>query len=121
MPLTLPILPEADRGETGPYCVIAQHRAKPGLADALEQRMLADIPLTRAEPGCLQFHLHRDRADRNLFVVYEIWRDLAALKFHFDQPYVRQFVADASPMEAGDMSVQWLIMSSSLPHPLTGR
>lgn len=81
MPLTLPILPEADRGETGPYCVIAQHRAKPGLADALEQRMLADIPLTRAEPGCLQFHLHRDRADRNLFVVYEIWRDLAALKF----------------------------------------
>jgi hypothetical protein len=79
------------------------------------------LPAELTMPLTLPTLPEADRADRNLFVVYEIWRDLAALKFHFDQPYVRQFVADASPMEAGDMSVQWLIMSSSLPHPLTGR
>ena len=34
MPIVLPILPEPSPGETGPYCVIAKHRALPGRADA---------------------------------------------------------------------------------------
>jgi quinol monooxygenase YgiN len=68
MPIVLPKLPDPDLEETRPYCVIAKHRAKPGRADAYERRMLADLENTRAEPGALQFHIHRDRFDRNLFV-----------------------------------------------------
>jgi hypothetical protein len=60
MPIVLPPLPEPSRGETGPYVVIARHRALAGRADAYEQRMLADLAQTRAEPGALQFHIHRD-------------------------------------------------------------
>ena len=60
MPIVLPQLPDAAPGETGPYCVIAKHRAKPGRADAYEQRMLADLAATRAEPGCLQFDVVQD-------------------------------------------------------------
>jgi quinol monooxygenase YgiN len=71
---------------------IAKHRAKPGRADAYEQRMLADLKMTRAEPGALQFHIPRDRSDRNLFVIYEIWRNVEALREHFDNPYVKQTV-----------------------------
>jgi hypothetical protein len=54
MPIVLPILPEPSPGETGAYCVIG-HRALPGRADAYEQRMLADLENTRAEPGVLRF------------------------------------------------------------------
>ena len=112
MGITLPQLPEPRPGESGPYCVIAQHRALPGKADAYERRMLADIELTRAEPGCLQFHIHRDRSDPNLFVVYEVWRDAAALRTHFKTPYVQKFVVDSSDYIEGDMKVQWLVMKS---------
>jgi quinol monooxygenase YgiN len=115
MPLTLPTLPEPSEGELGPYCVIARHRAKPGLADALERRMIADLAMTRSEAGCLQFHIHRDRSDPYLFVVYEVWRDIAALRHHFAQPYVQRFVAEASAYEPGDMEVEWLIMASPYP------
>ena len=80
MPITLPNLPEQDPSDHGPFVVIAKHRAVPGTADQLEKRMLFDLANTRAEHGCLQFHIHRDRADRDLFVIYEVWRDVAALK-----------------------------------------
>src|SRR5262245_66669110 len=93
MSIVLPTLPEPAPGETAPYCVIAKHRAKPGQADALEKRMIADARKTREEPGALQFHIHQDRFDRNLFVVFEIWRDINALREHFETPYVKQFVA----------------------------
>ena len=113
MPIVLPKLPDPAPGETGPYCVIAKHRAKPGRADAYERRMLADLERTRAEAGALQFHIHRDRNDRDLFVIYEIWRDVEALRQHFETPYVQQFVADSSEYIEGDMEVQWIVMASA--------
>ncbi len=112
MAIELPELPDPAPEETGPYCVIAKHRAKPGRADAYEKRMLADLEDTRAEPGALQFHIHRDRFDRNLFVIYEVWRDVKALREHFEKPYVRRFVADSAEYIEGDMQVQWMIMAS---------
>lgn len=112
MAIVLPKLPEPAVDEAGPYCVIAKHRAKPGRADAYETRMLADLAQTRAEPGALQFHIHRDRFDRDLFVIYEIWKDVKALREHFEKPYVKQFVADSAQYIEGDMEVQWLVMAS---------
>jgi quinol monooxygenase YgiN len=110
--IVLPTFPEPSPQEKGPYCVIAKHRAKPGKADAYERRMLADLGRTRAEPGALQFHIHRDRSDPDLFVLYEVWRDVRALREHFAQPYVQQFVKDSAEYIEGDMEVQWIVMAS---------
>src|SRR5262245_20423841 len=112
MPIVLPQLPEPSPAETGPFVVIARHRALSGRADAYEQRMLADLERTRAEPGALQFHIHRDRFDPQVFVIYEVWRDVEALRVHFEMPYVKQFVADSADYVDGNMEVQWLVMAS---------
>jgi quinol monooxygenase YgiN len=74
--------------------------------------MRADLGNTRAEPGALQFHVHRDRHDRGLFVIYEVWRNIEALRAHFGKPYVKQFVKDSAEFIEGDMDVQWLVMVS---------
>jgi quinol monooxygenase YgiN len=111
MPITLPELPAPLPGEKGPYCCVAIHRAKPGQADAYEKRMLADIAQTRSEPGALQFHTQRSyRPDR--FVIYEVWKDLDALRAHFEKAFVKRFVADSAEYVDGNMEVQWLIMAS---------
>jgi quinol monooxygenase YgiN len=68
--------------------------------------MLADLRATRAEPGAFQFHVHRDRFDRDLFVIYEAWRDLRALRDHFETPYVQQFVSDSREYVDRNMDVQ---------------
>jgi len=88
MPIVLPQLPEPSPGETGPFVVIARHRALPGRADAYEQRMLADLERTRAEPGALQFHIHRDRFDPQVLVIYEVWRDVDALRTQVVTPSI---------------------------------
>ena len=119
MPIILPALPIPAGGETGPYCVIARHRALPGKADEYEQRMLLDLKNTRAEAGVLQFHIHRNRFDPNLFVIYEAWRSIEALRKHFDTPYVKQFVVDSAQYIDGNMQAEWLIMSS--PYDSGGR
>jgi quinol monooxygenase YgiN len=110
MSIVLPTLPEPAPEETAPYCVIAKHRAKPGQADALEKRMIADARKTREEPDALQFHIHRDRFDRNLFVVFEIWRDRNALREHFEKPYVKQFGRRQCPLS------RWRYGSAMVSH-----
>ena len=120
MPIVLPILPEPSPGETGRYRVIAKHRALPGRADVYQQRMFADLENTRAEPGALQLHIHRDRFDPDVFVIYEVWKDLGALRKHFDMPYVRQFVTDSADYVDGNMEVQWLVMAMNMS-PVTER
>jgi quinol monooxygenase YgiN len=57
--------------------------------------------------------MHRDRSDPDLFVLYEVWRDVQALREHFEQPYVKQFVVESAEYIAGDMEVQWLVMASA--------
>lgn len=113
MSVSLPQLPEQGTEGTSPFVTIARHRAAPGKADELERRMLADLAATRAESGCLQFHVHRDREDRDQFVIYEVWRDPDALKAHFKTEMVQAFVRDSAPMEGGDMKVQFLVMRSN--------
>jgi len=112
MQISLPKLPEPEPGEKGPYSVIAIHHAMPGRADAYEQRMMADLEMTRAEPGALQFHIHRDRANMDRFVIYEAWKDITALRDHFQKPYVQQFVADTAEYVDRNMETQWLVMAS---------
>jgi quinol monooxygenase YgiN len=113
MRIALPELPEPGPTEKGPYCVIAVHHAKPGQADAYEQRMMADLEMTRAEPGALQFHIHRDRSNPNRFVIYEVWKDISALRDHFQKSYVQQFVADTAKYVDRNMETEWLVMAST--------
>jgi quinol monooxygenase YgiN len=46
-------------------------------------------------------------------VIYEVWRDVQAIREHFEQPYVKQFVVESAEYIAGDMEVQWLVMASA--------
>lgn len=117
MALTLPNFPEPGADEVGPYCLIATHRAFPEKADAFERRVLEDIPLTRSEAGCLAFDIYRERADPNVFVVYEIWQDRQSLLNHLATDYAQRFIREATDYEADDMRVQFLAMAS--PHAIS--
>lgn len=108
-------LPEPNPGETTPYALVGQARALPGRADALEAELLALVAPTRSEPGMMQYHVHRDRADPDLFVFYEAWRSLGDLRRHLSTPHVSRFLARRSEFIAGEMAVNWLRMASAHP------
>lgn len=70
-----------------PLSVVATITAQPEFRAAVHQALLAVVPPSRAEAGCLQYDLHvaRDNADR--FVMIERWQDDATLDRHMATPH----------------------------------
>lgn len=63
--------------------VTAKVRAAEGKAEQLQALLIEQVAAVRkAEPGCLNYRLHRHETDRNLFYFYEEYSDEAARKAH---------------------------------------
>lgn len=105
-------LPQLQPGEIGPYALAGTARAKPGCADALEERLVSMVAPTRQEEGALAYHVHRDRSDPSQFFFYEVWRTRQDLEEHLAMPYVLSFLEDRSDYLDGDLSITWLRMAS---------
>jgi quinol monooxygenase YgiN len=110
-----PPLPEPDSEETGPYTHLGFARAKPGHEDIVEKLILALVEPLRAEEGAIEFHVHRDRADRQTFVIYEMFRSKKELERHIAQPYTQEFIQAIRPHVDGLLRQQFLRMLSTLP------
>lgn len=70
--------------------IVARIKAKPGMEQRMQQDLLRLLTPTRAESGCITFDLLQDTNDPTVFVLYENWKDQAALDAHFQQPSVKQ-------------------------------
>jgi quinol monooxygenase YgiN len=67
-----------------PFSILAEFEAQPGRGDAVRAAILNSqvVRLTRLEPGCVAYDLYRDADSPDRSVLYERWRDLAALADH---------------------------------------
>ena len=48
-------------------------------------------PASRAEPGCVGYNVHRSRDNPRRFLVYELYRDEAALEAHRQSPHFARY------------------------------
>jgi quinol monooxygenase YgiN len=80
--------------------VIATLKARPGQEEALRQELLALIPTTRKEEGCLNYDLHRSLDDPAIFVFHENWTDQAALDAHLANTHLTSFMEKADGLLA---------------------
>jgi quinol monooxygenase YgiN len=46
---------------------------------------------SRGETGCLTFDVTRSTDDANVFVLYEEWKDKAALDFHYETEHFKKY------------------------------
>ena len=83
--LALESLDSRDQSET--LTIIGRLEAKPGRGADLKAALIPVVAASRQEPGCINYDLHEDEADAERFVIYENWRDQAALDRHFEQPH----------------------------------
>lgn len=60
-------------------------------ADAALAALRALAEQTLAEPGCVQFDFHQDRADPRRILLWETFRDAAALEAHLAAPHTRHY------------------------------
>ena len=65
--------------------------AKAGQRDPLRDALRTLVPLTRQEPGCLDYTLFERIDSPGTFYMRESFRDQAALDAHFSMPYFKAF------------------------------
>ncbi len=107
-------LPAQSPDDNGPYIVFVLLHARPERADALEIRLLRQVEPTRAEPGCQEYHLARDRSDPTRFYFYEAYDDLAAFQSHLEQDYNSALLTELPPYLAEDPEVRFGAMAGAI-------
>ncbi|MBT2374894.1 putative quinol monooxygenase [Pseudomonas fluorescens] len=76
---------------TEPVGFILHAKTRPEKAAAFEALFRAYVEPSRAEPGCIEYHMLRDQQDPTLFIFYEIWASKAALDVHSSLPHMKHF------------------------------
>jgi quinol monooxygenase YgiN len=102
----------------GPVGLYGFARPKPERAEDLERLLLSFVEPTRAEPGALQYQVHRDAADPGTLVFYELWRSAGDLRAHLDRPELADFQRRRLEYLREDLEIHWLTPLSATPNPV---
>ncbi|NML21399.1 antibiotic biosynthesis monooxygenase [Pseudoflavitalea sp. G-6-1-2] len=78
-------------------------RPKEGKADELRSALIALAKQTKAEPGSIFYNLHEEK-DGTIFL-YEVWRSQPDLDQHWQQPYLKAFMAKLESLIEGKPEV----------------
>ncbi|MBM3107358.1 MAG: putative quinol monooxygenase [Pseudomonas sp.] len=95
-----------------PYGFILKAKTHPEKAEAFEALFRAYVQPSRAEPGCIEYHMLRDKEDPSLFVFYEIWASKAALDVHSALPHMQAFFDKRMDYLERDFDIQLIDMLS---------
>jgi quinol monooxygenase YgiN len=63
---------------------------KPGSAEKVLEKMVPGIRLSRMEPGNNEFQMFKVKGSEDKYVVFERWKNQAALEWHWEQPYTKE-------------------------------
>ena len=74
---------------------------------ATQKAMVEMVRASRAEDGCLDYTFARDMADPDTLVLFERWRDQAALEAHGQSAHMAEFqkVMAANPPASRDIRI----------------
>lgn len=95
-----------------PYGFILKAKTRPEKAEAFEALFRAYVQPSRAEPGCIEYHMLRDKEDPSLFVFYEIWASKQALDVHSALPHMQAFFETRMDYLERDFDIQLIDMLS---------
>jgi quinol monooxygenase YgiN len=76
-----------------PLTVVADIQAAPGHEDFVGAALETLVPITRAEPGCARYDLHRDHHDPAHFLFYETWDSRELWQAHMNAPHLAAYLA----------------------------
>ena len=96
-----------------PYGFILHAHTKPEMSDAFEAFFSAYVEPSRAEPGCIEYHMLRDAQDPTLFIFYEIWQSKAHLDVHSALPHMQRFAETRMDYLTRDFDIRPVVMLSA--------
>jgi quinol monooxygenase YgiN len=92
-----------------PFTLIVRIQVKEGADKQLEAAFAKAIPASRKEMGNLAYDLNRDTQNPSRYLVYERWKDLAALDDHLKTPHLKVLLAELPKLTDGAAESQILL------------
>ncbi|WNW13263.1 putative quinol monooxygenase [Pseudomonas sp. DTU_2021_1001937_2_SI_NGA_ILE_001] len=74
-----------------PVSFILHAYTRPEKSAEFEALFRGHLAASRQEPGCIQYHMLRDREDPTLFIFFETWASQADLDVHSALPHMKAF------------------------------
>jgi quinol monooxygenase YgiN len=84
-----------------PFTLVVLVQVKEGSGEQFEAAFAKAITATRKEKGNLVYDLDRDTEKPSRYVVYERWKDLAALEAHLNSPHIKALLAELPKLTEG--------------------
>ncbi len=83
------------------FALLVTVRVHPAAADEFRRRILAAAAAAvREEEHCQRFEVAQDEEDPQVFVLFEVYRDAAALAHHHTTPHFLAFQREAGHLMA---------------------
>ena len=83
-----------------PFSVLIDITLIPGQEADFEKAFAPVIAEVRKEPGNIEFQLSQHPAEKNVYFLYERWKNVKVLKEHMSTPHMSQFWPKYFPMIA---------------------
>ncbi len=74
------------------YVVVARFYAQAGKEKEVEAVLRQMVPISNAEPGCIQYVVNRSVDDPRMFLLYEQYVDEAGFNAHLESAEFKQHV-----------------------------
>ncbi len=78
--------------------IVVPIKAKDDKIEEVRCRFIEMVALTRKEKGNICYTLHEEIGNPGSFVLYETWKDQAALDIHMEKPYLKKLLEDSSKL-----------------------
>ncbi len=74
--------------------IVARIQAKADKLELVKAALLKLIEPTRAEEGCLQYDLHQDNMNPEIFVFYENWASRELWQTHMNNDHLKAYMIE---------------------------
>ncbi|MDX1296864.1 MAG: putative quinol monooxygenase [Pseudomonas sp.] len=91
---------------------ILHAHTRPEKAAEFEALFRAYVEPSRAETGCIEYHMLRDHQDPTLFIFYEVWQSPEHLAIHSALPHMRRFYEQRMDYLRRDFEIRRIEMLS---------
>ena len=94
------------KDKTKPLAMVVTFKVKAGQEKAFEDACKPCVEGSRKEAGCLGYFLNHDVEERSVFVVYERFKNIAALEEHAKSKHVEELLKKINPLLDGAPTVK---------------
>ena len=89
------------------FVLVVNIRIKPENVDVFTKAVMENARNARKEPGCRQFEVLVDPAERTKVMLFEVYDDEKAFEAHQQTPHFKKYLAEAVPLLASRERQVW--------------